>query len=89
MGPPGEVNQANCTGVHAFLVDESSLIGLTTLGWMDFHCGSGLADQSWGGIPVVVFFGDYVQLPPVLDAPVYNKVFVSSFNARCFSLARI
>lgn len=73
MGPPGEVNQANCTGVHAFLVDESSLIGLTTLGWMDFHCGTGLADQSWGGIPVVVFFGDYVQLPPVLDAPVYNK----------------
>lgn len=73
IGPPGEVNQANCTGVHAFLVDESSLIGLTTLGWMDFHCGTGLADQSWGGIPVVVFFGDNVQLPPVLDAPVYNK----------------
>lgn len=71
MGPPGEVNQANCTGVHAFLVDERSL---TTLGWMDFHCrcGTGLADQSWGGIPVVVFFGDYIQLPPVLDAPVYN-----------------
>jgi hypothetical protein len=27
---------------------------------------------SWGGLPVVVFFGDDVQLPPVLDSPVYN-----------------
>lgn len=73
-GSIGEVLQANCTGVHAILVDERSLIGSTTLGWMDFHCrcGTGLADQSWGGIPVVVFFGDDVQLPPVLDAPVYN-----------------
>jgi hypothetical protein len=25
---------------------------------------------SWGGLPVVVFFGDDVQLPPVLDSPV-------------------
>lgn len=70
-GSIGEVLQANCTGVHAILVDERSLIGSTTLGWMDFHCrcGTGFADQSWGGIPVVVFFGDDVQLPPVLDAP--------------------
>jgi hypothetical protein len=28
---------------------------------------------SWGGLPVVVFFGDDVQLPPVLDSPVYNS----------------
>lgn len=43
--------------------------------WMDgfpLQMWTGLADQSW-----VVFlwwiFGDDVQLPPVLDAPVYNK----------------
>lgn len=47
-GSIGEVLQANCTGVHAILVDERSLIGSTTLGWMDFHCrcGTGFADQS-------------------------------------------
>lgn len=41
---------------------------------MDFHCrcGTGLADQFWDGIPMVVFFGDHVKLPQVLDAPVYN-----------------
>jgi hypothetical protein len=26
-----------------------------------------------GGLPVVVFFGDDVQLPPVLDCPVYKN----------------
>jgi hypothetical protein len=29
------------------------------------------SDKSWGGIHVVVFLGDDVQLPPVLDVPVY------------------
>jgi hypothetical protein len=29
-------------------------------------------DKTWGGLPVVIFFGDDVQLPPVLDSPVYN-----------------
>lgn len=42
---------------------------------MEFHsrCGTGISDQSWGGIPVVVFLGDDVQLPPVLDNPVYHS----------------
>ena len=26
-----------------------------------------------GSLPVVIFFGDDVQLPPVLDSPVYNS----------------
>jgi hypothetical protein len=30
-------------------------------------------DQSWGGLPVVIFLGDDVQLSPVLDSPVYNS----------------
>ena len=57
-GSLGENLQTNCSGLHAILVDERSLIGSTTLGWMDFHCrcGTGILDQTWGGIPVVVFF---------------------------------
>ena len=78
--PTGTVGlqlQENCTGVNVLLVDERSMVGATTLGWMEFMCRCGVQggkhyDQSWGGIPVVVFFGDDVQLPPVLDAPVYN-----------------
>lgn len=45
-GSIGEVLQANCTGVHAILVDERSLVWSTTLGWMDFHCRCGLAWQT-------------------------------------------
>ena len=40
------------------LVDERSLIGSTTLGWMEFICRCGMAGTSnfaqfWGGLPVV------------------------------------
>ena len=34
--------------------------------------GTGVESKSWGGLPVVVFLGDDVQLPPVLDCPVYK-----------------
>ena len=81
MKPPdgqrGEALQANCSGLKVLLVDERSLIGATTLGWMEWMSRYGVengaqSNQSWGGIPVVVFFGDDIQLPPVLDSPVYN-----------------
>ncbi|CAC5388042.1 unnamed protein product [Mytilus coruscus] len=82
MKPPegitGENLQSNCDGVKVILVDERSLIGATTLGWMEFMCRYGMQngenfEKSWGGLPVVVFFGDDVQLPPVLDSPVFNS----------------
>ena len=67
----------NCQGVKVLPVDERSLIGATTLGWVEFMCRYGVEegqnfDKTWGGLPVVIFFGDDVQLPPVLDSPVYN-----------------
>ena len=70
--------QANCKGVKLLCVDEKSMIGKTTLGWMEFRarCGNennNERDWSWGGIPVVVFFGDEVQLPPVCDTPLYMQ----------------
>lgn len=54
-------------------MDERFLIGSTTLEWMEFHsrCGKAISDKSLSGIPVVVFLGDDVQLPPVFDLPVY------------------
>ena len=45
---------------------------------MEFMCrywvnGDDNCDQSWAGLPVVVFLGDDVELPPVLDYPVYKN----------------
>ena len=82
MKPPegalGEKLQKNCQGLKILLVDERSLIGATTLGWVEFMCRYGVEegqnfDKTWGGLPVVIFFYDDVQLPPVLDSPVYNN----------------
>ena len=76
-GSVGDNLQKNCTGIVALLVDERSLIGSTNLGWMEFRSrfemNNGLkSSESWGGLPVVVFLGDDVQLPPVCDFPVYK-----------------
>jgi len=75
-GKLGESLQRNCEGLKVLLFDERSMIGATNLGWIEFMCRCGVAnssnaDTSWGGLPVVAFFGDDVQLPPVLDSPVY------------------
>jgi hypothetical protein len=64
MKPPegtlGEKLQQNCQGLKVLPVDERSMIGATTLGWMEFMCRYGVKngenfDQSWGGLPVVIF----------------------------------
>ena len=74
-GSAGKALQENCKGLLSLLVDERSLVGCSTLGWMEYLCSTAVRiDPSvhWGGLPVVVFFGDDVQLPPVCDRPVYN-----------------
>ena len=72
-GAMGIQLQENCQGLVALLVDERSMVGCMTLGWMEFHCRYALnsTNISWGGLPVVAFLGDDVQLPPVCDSPVY------------------
>ena len=82
-GAAGSILQYKCANLKTLLVDERSLIGSNTLGWMEFMCRHGGAahtgsSESWGGLPVVVFLGDDVQLPPVLDTPVYKPVGTTS-----------
>jgi hypothetical protein len=60
-------NKSNCQGLKVLLVDERSLIGATTLGWVEFMCRYGVEegqnfDKTWGGLSVVIFFGDDVLL---------------------------
>ena len=72
VGSTGERLQQNCEGLICLLVDERSLVGCSLLGWMEYHSQCGLKNNmEWGGVPVVVFFGDDIQLPSVCDSPVY------------------
>jgi predicted deacylase len=62
QGALGEKLRKNCQGLKVLLVDERSLIGATTLGWVEFMCRYGVEegqnfDKTWGGLPVVIFFG--------------------------------
>jgi predicted deacylase len=38
----GEKLQQNCEGLKVLLIDEKSMIGATTLGWMEFMCRYGV-----------------------------------------------
>lgn len=58
------------------LVDEISMIGQGFMGQLAHACsgvfnGGRFSDQSgeveWGGLGIVLFFGDFCQLPPVRD----------------------
>ena len=75
-GPVLEKIQKKCENLKVLVGDERSMFGRTTMGWMEQHARYAIsrganAEELWGGIPVVVFMGDDVQLPPVCDTPVY------------------
>ena len=75
-GPVLEKIQKKCKNLKVLVGDERSMFGRTTMGWMEQHARYAIsrganAEELWGGIPVVVFMGDDVQLPPVCDTPVY------------------
>ena len=75
-GPFLEQIQKKCENLKVLVGDERSMFGCTTMGWMEQHARYAInklanADELWGGIPVAVFMGDNVQLPPVCDTPVY------------------
>ena len=75
-GPVLEKIQKRCENLKVLVGDERSMFGRITMGWMEQHTRyainrGGNAKELWGGIPVVVFMGDDVQLPPVCDTPVY------------------
>ncbi|XP_068720423.1 ATP-dependent DNA helicase PIF6-like [Montipora capricornis] len=75
-GPVLEKIQNKCENLKVHVGDERSMFGRTTMGWMEQHTRYAInrganADELWGGIPVAVFMGDDVQLPPVCDTAVY------------------
>ena len=75
-GPVLEKIQNKCENLKVVVGDGRSMFGGTTMAWMEQHTRYAInrganADELWGGIPVEVFMGDDIQLPPVCDTAVY------------------
>ena len=59
--------------VKYLVIDEMSMIGHRMLAWIDkrLRQATGLLNEPMGGISVILF-GDFAQLPPVGDRPLYS-----------------
>lgn len=60
-------------GINYLVIDEKSMLGLKTLGWIDRRLREIFPerqDEFFGGISVIMI-GDFFQLPPVLQKPLY------------------
>ena len=58
--------------IKLLIVDEKSMIGRTMAGKMDSPLQQILTDEVMGGVGVLLF-GDFAQLPPVGDTPLYSS----------------
>ena len=65
--------QSNLRNVKMIVVDEYTMLGCEALSWIDRRLkqGTGVSDKPFGGISIILV-GDPGQLPPVMDAHLYN-----------------
>jgi len=56
------------------IIDEKSMLGLRTLGWISRRLSQIFprSDQIFGGVNVILI-GDFFQLPPVANKPLYTR----------------
>ena len=66
--------QDKMSSIDYILIDEYSMLGQTTMGWIDRRCrqATGVKDQLFGGKSIILI-GDPGQLPPVCDKPLYHS----------------
>ena len=66
--------QENLNGIDYILIDEYSMLGQVTFGWIDKRCkqATGSHDKILGGKSMILI-GDTGQLPPVADKPLYHS----------------
>jgi hypothetical protein len=76
--------------IKILILGEKSMVGRSQVGHID-HCLCQAhpqnADEILGGIPAI-FFGDFVQLPPVGDSPMYSNkqsAYCTALHAVCLS----
>ena len=65
--------QLRLQGKHYLIIDEFSMLGQRTLAWVDkrLRQASGKLNTPLEGY-LVILFGDFAQLPPVGDRPLYS-----------------
>ena len=65
--------QESVNNVDYIIIDEYSMLGQVTFGWIDKRCkqATGCNDKVFGGKSVILT-GDPGQLPPVADKPLYH-----------------
>ena len=66
--------QNNLKDIKYILIDEYSMLGQKTLGWIDKRCrqATGLTNDLFGSKSIILV-GDPAQLPPVADKPLYHS----------------
>ena len=65
--------QDNLNDIEYIIIDEYSMLGQVTFGWIDKRCkqATGCNDKVFGGKSLILT-GDPGQLPPVADKPLYH-----------------
>ena len=66
--------QDTLNGIEYIVIDEYSMLGQITFGWIDRRCrhATGFYDKLFGGKSLILF-GDPGQLPPVGDKPLFHS----------------
>ena len=65
--------QESLNNINCIIIDEYSMLGQVTFGWMDKRCkqATGYSDKVFGGKSLILT-GDPGQLLPVADKPLYH-----------------
>ena len=72
---------------HYMVIDEISMLGQKTFSWVDkrLRQATGALHEQLGGMSVLLF-GDFAQLPPVGDRPLYSKSYMAGATFDGFSV---
>ena len=74
-------------GVHFVIIDEKSMLGLRTLAQIDSRCRQLFprnANKPFGNLSIALV-GDFAQLPPVGDTPLYSPPSSAATDNGCLS----
>jgi PIF1-like helicase len=70
-----QCHQTRWSNTKLLILDEKSMIGRVQLGRSDWRLRQAFpqkADETLGGLPAL-FFGDFAQLPPIGDTPLFSN----------------
>ena len=79
--------QADLLKLVCLCVDERSMVGTVVMGWMEYLLRIGMnkgaqSREPYGGLKILVVFGDDSQLPPVMSTRLFSKKAQSSEAGR-------